>query len=247
MGVLRAMEQSEVTHENQPRTVLLAGSKSLGGRASTYSRTRNIMRRKLHYKVISFGPIPAEHWQIIRSVLKAMNERFTWSCENLKLEPVREEERQQGYFIPWTSTGPTVQAYGFTKVLDDEWNAALVIQFAKWLSKLLPKDKIEVSDEGDFVSFGDLIFEAGRASPDAMRIVRRLTYLMNEGFKDEFSKLVSASADAREHGCFYADVPASNYADRKEIAVLELPNCAAGLSLDEVAERMRFPWQDDAA
>jgi hypothetical protein len=205
------------------------------------------MGRTLHYRLLAPQQLPAEIWHVIESVQNAMNERFTWTCEHLKLEPVSEEDRRRGDHAPDLPSDAPVQAYGFTKVISDEWNAVLVIRFVKWLSALLPHVKIKVSDEGDYILAGDLIFEAGEPRPDCVRIARQRDLLRKAGLSDELKQLATAAKYAVLHGLYYAEIPASDYADRKELAALKLPDGLAGLSLGDAAERMQFPWQEDAA
>lgn len=196
----------------------------------------------MHYRLLAAQPLPLEIWHVIESVQNAMNERFTWTCEDLKLEPVSEERRRQGDHAPDLSTDAPVQAYGFTKVASDEWNAVLVIRFVKWLSALLPQAKIKITDEGDYIPCGDLIFEAGEERPDCVRIVRHCAYLNSQGLDDEVKSLAKAGQLALLKGLYYAEFPATDYADRKEFAALKLPDSLAGLSLGDAAERMQFPW-----
>lgn len=179
------------------------------------------MGRTLHYKVQTERPIPPEMWRVIRSVQTEMNEHFTWTSGNLQLEPVGEEERSQGYFVPDVPTNAPIQAYGFTTVIGDEWNAVLVVRFAKWLSMLLPQAKVRVTDEGDYVPCGDLVFEAGKVRLDSIRVQRRLAHLKYEGFRHKFQTLVQAAENALAHGAFWAKVPASAYVDRMELASLK--------------------------
>ena len=200
----------------------------------------------MHYRLLAPQPLPSEIWHVIESVQNAMNERFTWTCENLKLNPVSEEQRRQREHTPDLSTDAPVQAYGFTKVMSDEWNAVLVIRFVKWLSALLPQAKIKVSDEGNYIPCGDVIFEAGEERPDSVRIVRQCAYLNSRGLDDEVKRLATASQLAMLKGLYYTQFPASAYADRKELSALKLPDRLVGLSLGDAAERMRFPWQEEA-
>lgn len=211
------------------------------------TNSKNTMGRTLHYQLLAYQPLPPEIWRVIESVQSAMNERFSWTGETLKLEPVGEEERQRGDFAPDLSSDAPVQAYGFTRVYDDEWNAVLVIRFVKWLSALLPQTTIRVHDEGDYVLCGHLIFEAGEERPDCVRIARQCDYLKSQGLSDSLKRLGSAVQNAVLLGLYYAKFPASDYADRKELVALTQPDNLAGLSLGDAAELMQFPWHAEAA
>jgi hypothetical protein len=176
-----------------------------------------------------------------------MSQRFTWTCEEPRLEPVDSDERERDAFPTDLSNEPPVQAYGFTKVRDDEWNAVLVLRYVNWLSTLLPKAKIKVTDEGDYILCGDLIFEAGEARPDSVRIVRQYAFLHSQGLHDELKQLARAAEQARAHRVFYANVPAQNYADRKELVSLKASRDLSRMTLDDAADWLQFPWQDEAA
>lgn len=205
------------------------------------------MGRTLHYRVLSERQLPPEIWHVIESVQDSMNERFTCTCENIKLQPVSEADRKRGDHNPNAPSDAPVQAYGFTKVLADEWNAVLVVRFVQWLSALLPHSKVELHDEGDYVLCGNLIFEAGEPRPDGACIAQRCDYLKGQGYSDVLKQLAEAVQYAVLHGFFFTKYPASEYADRMELAALKLPDGLAGLSLGDVAERMQFPWQDEAS
>jgi len=76
---------------------------------------------------------------------------------------------------------------GFTKVRDDESNAALVVKFLTEASVLAPGIRIKVHDEGDYLSC-PVIIRNGRMEPDKQEIASQIKYWtqrLAEGAADE--------------------------------------------------------------
>lgn len=173
-----------------------------------------------------------------------MNEQFTWTCENLGIDPVGPSDT----WLRAEANEPPAQAYGFTKVADDEWNALLVVRFARWLSTQLPDAIVKVNDEGDYILTGYLILEAGHARLDLARIESKKRYLKEQKMGYLVKTLETAVALGRDYGLFFGQFPAAIYADREEIAALEMPKKdLALLTIDNVADMMVFPWEKRAA
>jgi hypothetical protein len=66
-------------------------------------------------------------------------------------------------------------ASGFTKVRENEENAALVIKFLIEASLLAPRIRIKVSDEGDYLAC-PVIIQNGRMKPDESEIKSSIEY-----------------------------------------------------------------------
>lgn len=204
-----------------------------------YSSTRKRMGRTLHYKVQADQPIPWEAWREIRAVQAVMNIRFTWRWEELALSPIESDERAKYGF---GSLHPTVQAWGFTKVCEDEWNAVLVTRFIRWVSRRLPRSLVNLVDEGKYVLLGDVTFTAGESCMRLDSIPKRRSFLKQRELTQDLARFDNAIVQAGR-GVYFAKVPARDYADRDEIKKLALPQDQLDrMTLDEVADRIPFPW-----
>lgn len=64
---------------------------------------------------------------------------------------------------------------GFTKVRDDESNAALVVRFLTEASVLAPGIRIKVHDEGDYLAC-PVVIHNGRMEPDKQEITSQIQY-----------------------------------------------------------------------
>jgi hypothetical protein len=64
---------------------------------------------------------------------------------------------------------------GFTKVRDDESNAALVVKFLTEASMLAPGVRIKVHDEGDYLAC-PVVIHNGRMEPDKQEITSQIQY-----------------------------------------------------------------------
>ncbi len=200
------------------------------------------MGRTLHYEVRSEKPVDWNSWREIRAVEALMNLRFTWTCEELSLgNPYREET-----VVRKTPTEPPVQHQGFTKVRDDEWNAELVFQFCWWLSRRLPDATIKLSDEGDYVLLGRVLFRGGRLETDDDAMARQIKHLEKHGLLAKYLPRIEEARVKAKRGIFFASVPASDYAERPEIKALNIPTDElATLTLHELSARFAFPWETE--
>ena len=202
------------------------------------------MGRTLHTRILRAEPIPLRIWRKVESVADIMNERFTWTCESLKPSLVTDEERRR--FKSDSPNDPPIRVYSFTKVANDEWNALLVVRFWRWVSTLLPDALVKVYDEGDYIPAGHVVFTAGRVELDESRIEDRRAYLAEQGLGGFLKQLDVAVAIAKRHGLYFAEFPGSWVADVDEVVALGLkPSDLKHLSIDEVADRIRFPWQKE--
>lgn len=209
-----------------------------------YSLTRSHMGRTLHIRVHSADPIQLATWKVIRKIAAQMNDQFTWTCENLGINPVGPSDT----WLSVEANEPPAQAYSFTKVAYDEWNALLLVRFARWLSTQLPDAVVKVHDEGDYILADSLILEAGRERLDWPRIERQRSYLFDEKTRWRLKSFETAVTLGQDYGLFFGHFPAAAYADRTEISALRIPKKdMAQLSIDEVADRLTFPWEKRAA
>lgn len=79
-------------------------------------------------------------------------------------------------------------ASGFTKVRENEENAALVVRFLIEASLLAPKTRIKVSDEGDYLAC-PVIIEKGRMKPDETEIKSTIEYWKKRASEDQADRL----------------------------------------------------------
>jgi hypothetical protein len=79
-------------------------------------------------------------------------------------------------------------ASGFTKVRENEENAALVIKFLIEASLLAPRIRIKVSDEGDYLAC-PVIIEKGRMRPDDAEIKSTIEYWNKRASEDQADRL----------------------------------------------------------
>lgn len=223
--------------------IRLQGASERGTRSDGPSRllfTTTYMGRTLHYELRGDRPIPIDAWSEIEIAQRYMNDRFTWTCENLGLErhddgDLPEEFRRHGDRLG-------LRAWGFTKVADDEWNALLVVRFLTWVSRRLPAFMVTLHDEGDYVLAGYVLLRKGMPKLDHVGIDGWRDYLDEHRMTETLARLDDAIGQA-ERGTFFARVPAEEYADRPEFHEIDIPKDAmARLTLDDVAEMIVFPW-----
>jgi hypothetical protein len=84
--------------------------------------------------------------------------------------------------------GEKYLASGFTKVGENEKNAALVVKFLIECSILAPRIKIKVSDEGDYLA-GPVLIQNGRMRPDEAGIRLTIEYWNKRAAEDEADRL----------------------------------------------------------
>lgn len=205
------------------------------------------MGRTLHYKILSSRAI---EWRLQREILLAqdmLNHRYTWTCEQISLQFHREPvwPHADSVLVAKRRSGEPYVADGFTKVAEDEWNACLVVAFARWLSRRLPDASISLHDEGDYVLAGYLRFRKGAASADHVRIAEWKAYLAERGLGRYLPRLERMERLA-VRGVLFAPLPAKLYANRPEIRTLGLTEAElAKATIADVAERLTMPWDTD--
>lgn len=204
------------------------------------------MGRTIHYKILAAEQLPPETWAKIETMQAAMNERFIWTCENLKLRPTNEEERKRYLLVPDAPHDAPTQGWGFTKTRDDELNSVFVLKFLQWLSGLVPHVQLRILDEGDLLGIGEVFLEAGVMRIDDTWVTRQRRYLKRSDQPEEVHRLDEAVALAKRHGLLFLGPAAAGYARRAEVAALGIsPRELEQLSLVGVVDRMKFPWQED--
>jgi hypothetical protein len=179
----------------------------------------------------------------IRIATELLNYRFTWTCEKPFLDRLNEREilrhERASKSKLWQ---PLPIAYGLTKVAGDEWNAVLLTRYVAWLSRRLPDAKVTIRDEGDYLTPGCQILRNGVPELDHERLAESRTYLEKHDMR-EYIELQREQIEAFGRGETHRSVAAKEYADRREIRALGLPEEAlARMTLDEVADMIAFPW-----
>jgi hypothetical protein len=199
------------------------------------------MGRTLHYKVFCDKAKLDAAWPEIRHMQDAMNRDFSWSCETLALEPLRETLPVIRASIV-RADRPAPTAWGFTKVRENEWNAMLVFCFCQWLSERIPEAGVKLYDEGDLVLGGHVEFRGGAVTIDAPDVPRG-RWPRSGGAPDGTVQYRSYLGESLRH-VFLHHVPAIEYAEVAEIKALGLSTEElAHLGVHEVALRVRFPWE----
>jgi hypothetical protein len=205
------------------------------------------MGRTLHYHVfgsLEGGGIPMDTRQRIDLAHRMLNHHFSWTCDNLGLTLFDHPEVTPGTEppVPWA---PRI-GWGFTKVAADEWNAALVTRFVRWLSTQLPTGTfIRLQDEGDYIIAKNIIVTDGKLTVDTVTNERQRRYLRSNGMAESVARLAEGETAANE-GEWFARVSASSYHGRHEIRALGIPDTElTKMTLEDVADRVTFPWQTE--
>lgn len=204
------------------------------------------MGRCLKYQVfgnLEEGPIPYIVRRRIQLAADMLTHHFTWTSESLITD--FGEYPAVTYSAEPPDPWQALLGEGFTKVGNDEWNALLITRYMRWVSTQIPTRTIRVSDEGDYIIASFAVFRDGEMSLDSGCIKRQCQYLQDSGQSELVPKIEEAILKAC-HGEFLSAIPAADYADRKEIADLGLTTeDLAKLNLEDVADKMTFPWQTD--
>jgi hypothetical protein len=221
-------------------------SESPGPNLTLYDTTH--MGRTIHYDVfgdLEDGPVPEQTRQRIMDVQRIMNHDFTWTCENLSLELFEHCQITYGVDppIPWAAR----LGWGFTKVAADEWNAALVVRFIRWVSTQLPdRAFIRLHDEGNYVIPGFVIVNRGDFDLDTVSIDRHRAYLRAHA-REYLPRMDECEAEARR-GHWLRPVPVLEYYDRHRRDLHRAMTVLSGdeffdVTLEEAARETIFPWQ----
>ncbi|MFI5298337.1 MAG: hypothetical protein ACHREM_09585 [Polyangiales bacterium] len=200
------------------------------------------MGRTIHYELLASRTLRWDEWKEIRAAQAVMNHRCTWTCEELTLEQL-EDGRRDEYKQDHHGDAPPI-AWGFTKVAGDEWNAALVIAFAVWLSTRFRDMTVRLHEEGDLLRAGYFLIRGGSFVTDLARIDRQREYLKKHELKEYIAALDAAVDDARE-GRIFTNVSIDEYRDRPEIVALGLSAAdLRSLTVADVVKRLPIPWFD---
>lgn len=151
-----------------------------------------------------FSDLDSNIWEIIR-------ERRQWlagkGCSDIEI--VRQLEKDGLVSVKWGGYFDACWASGFTRVVDNEWNAYLVCDFLLKASTILSRASLLVEDEGRFIKTGKVymkqgeVFVPGELLDDAsirtlvdskhlFSVVDPEKYEKHQGFKNiipEFHKL----------------------------------------------------------
>jgi hypothetical protein len=205
------------------------------------------MGRTLHYQVfgdLKGAQIPMETRDRIDLAQHMLNHHFSWTCENVQLELLNHPEATHLALLP-PSTVPRI-GWGFTKVAADEWNAALVVRFMRWVSTQLPEGTfIRLQDEGDYITVSSVIFTDGALAVDKASNDDERASLRTSGLAGHIARLNDDEASAARDEWF-ARVSASTYHNRHEIRALGIPDTElTKMTLEDVADRVTFPWQTE--
>ena len=201
------------------------------------------MGRTLHYKIFDTDRHYWDARKEIRIAQELLIYRFTWTCEWPSLEFLDEGERLRRQDDSVRRPRPPAPiADGFTKVARDDWNAVLITRFMTWISRRLPEATVMLYDEGDYLIADYHALRNGVAALDEDGLERQRQHLV-EHHLDEYLARQRDAIEQFKRGVIHQPVPAQEYADRPEIKALGLTADVLGkMTLDEVADRVAFPW-----
>ncbi|MFO0590520.1 MAG: hypothetical protein U0441_23460 [Polyangiaceae bacterium] len=203
------------------------------------------MGRMIHLGLFGNEPLRLELRREIALTELMLNHHFTWTVETLSTELF--EFMQITYADPGKFAHPWAPLLGTcrAKVGEDDWNAQIIVSFARWLSARLPTVTVRLHDEGNYVLASHLLFQGGRPALDVVNIGRKRDYLRSNELVDALADLDAAEAMGRL-GTYFRRVSAADYGDRPEIEALGLTQEElVKTTLDEAADAMRFPWDTE--
>jgi hypothetical protein len=138
---------------------------------------------------------------------------------------------------------------GFTKVYNDDWNAALVVRFMSWVStQLPPKSFVRLYDEGDYIIPKHVLFRHGQIFLDEAEVDRHRMRLRDHS--SQYLESFEANVAAGSVGNWFRPVRATEYQTRPEIAILRFKKKSKEfdeLTLEDAADYVKFPWALDQA
>lgn len=204
------------------------------------------MGRTIWYELHLPRQLEWAEWKEIRAAEAVMNHRCTWTCEELSLEPPHANDsvmKRSG------DRGLDLVATGFTKVGGNEWNAALVVAFAMWLSRRFREGLVRVSDEGDYLVGPARFLREGEFTLelDLERIDRHRDFLVEMG-GDEYLAELEVQVAAAKSGSVFNPISVFDYRKDSEIVALGLSEEELrSLTVSDVARRLPIPWFDTSA
>jgi len=190
---------------------------------------------------LSHGPVPPEIRREIANVQQRMNHDFTWTNETPTLELF--EHCQITYAAPMPRPYAARLGTGIAAVHYDQWNALLVVRFLRWVStKLPPGSYIRLQDDGSYVILQSVRLVRGEFRLGADDIARLSRHPHDPR---ALERRISRATRGR---WVHAVAAAIYYEGRPEIAAIAHamePMAFKMLSLEDVADRIVFPWQSD--
>lgn len=189
------------------------------------------------------GPVPNSVRRRIQIAADMLTHHFTWTSQSLVIDFTDRPVISYATIPPdpWQA----LLGDGVCEVDDDEWNALLLIRYMRWVSTQVPTRTVRVIDEGGFIIADFAVFRDGEVSLDSP-LVASQTQRYRENDRWELLCKFEKGVQRACNGEFFNAYRAIDYADRKEIAGLGLtPNELAKLTLDDVADKLTFPWQTD--
>jgi hypothetical protein len=159
------------------------------------------MGRTIWYELWFPRQLEWAEWKEIRAAEAVMNHRCTWTCEELGLDPPRTNESAM-------KRSPKdeldIVGSGFTKVGGNEWNAALVVAFAMWLSRRFPEGRVRVADEGDYLVGSARILQDGKfmRELDLDRVTAHEEFLADMGGPEYMGEVAMNVAAAKAGAVF---------------------------------------------
>ncbi|MBL8680124.1 MAG: hypothetical protein JNK05_13195 [Myxococcales bacterium] len=209
------------------------------------NETRNALR------VLMYCPedeLFHETMNAIERVQENANQRFVWSPDGLNLQPFDLYEFWDHSTHP--SWSPEVLDYPAAIAMiptnGDAWKTHLVIRFLRWVSKKLPAARLRVNDEGYFVRPGGIVIVDGQFLPDWGDARAWKSYFVEtEDWTKTLADFEAVVPDSMYPLVAFAPL-AKGFANRSEIKALGLSRRElAQLTIDEVADRICLPWDED--
>lgn len=191
------------------------------------------MGRTIHYQIRGPRELTGAEGYNIGTACQLMNERFSWSGENLALD-----FDFDSHFRLSDDAERDFRAWGFTKVRADEWNAFLVVRFLLWASAALPEHTVEIFDEGGYILVSTVRVTRGVPEANLSRLQdTRDAYEQSSCSTSWIDNAIAAS----ERGELFATLPAREYRDVPELANLDVCPEELGGSVDALAKRLLQP------
>lgn len=184
-------------------------------------------------------PLPRAKRRQIQDMTDTMNRRFTWANGKIALELHPKKQ------LTYAHGGAGTFGEGKIRADSDDWSVALGIRCLRWLSRQLPEwSFVGVDDDGTYIPVRHLSIVNGELELNnlaaSMEVDRMLDFATGDVGPYE------CACEMAQRGLLFADVLASGYVDRPEIAKVmrEVPREQfEQFTLEDVAERIVFPWQ----
>lgn len=181
----------------------------------------------------------------IEQAVSQANERFTWSRGKLGMHLFSQQALRQG-------PSPVFPEFrwgtGYTRVDGDEWNAAIVVRFLRWVSTVLPDGMfIRLHDQGRYIAPGFVILCRGQFELDQKTLAWQLV-LASEDRPVPVHELVERRRAGLHEEWVHPKKAARFVATCPELKFLH-EELKAGeiskLTVDDAADRVSFPWDEE--